>query len=222
MDTINIMISFLSPLRENKKKKEGHILTQLYEELLCDGLGETHSTNESGLRFILQQLNGAGQKLNHYLCFTTNMVRDDKEDFLQGRTHYEYFKDRMQKIFDSCCGEYGIRAENVLKSIHYPEAHAEDMSLYPITEAVNFVRRIKKEHGSCRICIYLDLTGGPRDANMLLLILSRMLEYDEGIKICEVIYSALDKDKGKVRIITRAFNLLDLVAGMSEFVNFGA
>lgn len=221
MDNINIMISFLSPLREDQNNK-GHILTQLYEGLMGDGLGKTHSTNESGLRFILQQLNGEGRKLDYYLCLTTDTVENGKQDFLQERTHYEYFSVRMQEIFNTCYGADTVIAEDVLKKIHYPETGADGMILAPITETVDFVRKLRKNQNGCQVNIYLDLTGGPRDANMLLLILSRMLEYDEGVKICEVIYSALNNKKGEVRIITGAFNLLDMVAGMSEFANFGS
>lgn len=67
--------------------------------------------------------------------------------------------------------------------------------------------------------IYLDVTGGFRNANMHLLLLSRVLSYCE-IRIAGAVYSNLNTTT--VEDVSHLFRLFDLVGGMQELTNLGS
>lgn len=218
---LNIMLSFLSTVRFNREKQQPDCKD--YPELAADGIGPTHTTNESGLRYVLQLLWQQGESLNYYIPLNSakvasEMVVADVPEY--ACTHYAYFRRRMQVCFDAYA--QGQKAEDVLKSISYNEAGSQDEEMLSVVQAVQLVKKLQAQQKDRRIRLFLDLTGGPRDANMLLLIISRLLEYDPDIKMHQVIYSALAGNKGTIQIISKAYSLLDLVAGMAEFTNFGS
>ena len=67
--------------------------------------------------------------------------------------------------------------------------------------------------------IYLDVTGGFRNANMHLLLLSRVLSY-KGIRTAGAVYSNLWTST--VEDVSHLFRLFDLVDGMQELTNLGS
>ena len=66
--------------------------------------------------------------------------------------------------------------------------------------------------------IYLDVTGGFRNANMHLLLLSRVLSY-KGIRTAGAVYSNLWTST--VEDVSHLFRLFDLVDGMQELTSLG-
>lgn len=66
--------------------------------------------------------------------------------------------------------------------------------------------------------IFLDVTGGFRNANMYLLLLSRVLSY-KGIRTAGAVYSNFKTDT--VEDISHLIELFDLVGGMQELTSFG-
>ena len=215
----NIMLSFLSLV----KIKDGVVESKVYPGLMSDGLGVTHTTNESGLRYVLQDIrNNNFGVLDNYLCFTSKAVTDDK---LLGFdcTHLEYFKQRLGTVLSAYYED--SRIEDFIKVVKYDESSEKDVSLSNVLEMINIIKMIQVQSADHHLNVYLDLTGGPRDANMLLLMISKMLEYDKNITVKEVLYSNLVDTKqgiGQVQIISNSYKLLDFVAGIAEFVNFGS
>ena len=67
--------------------------------------------------------------------------------------------------------------------------------------------------------IYLDVTGGFRNANMHLLLLSRVLSY-KGIQTAGAVYSNLWTHT--VEDVSHLFRLFDLVDGMQELTSLGS
>lgn len=216
----NIMLSFLSPIRANK---EG-VIKAPYPDLYEDGLGDTHSTNESGLRYVLKEIReGQTGRLDYYICFVSNTV-DTKKPLCCDCTHLEYFKQRTAEVLDEYYDTFDI--EDFIIEIPFDEKSKEDMSLRYVLAIVNEVKQLKETDDEKKVTVYLDLTGGRRDANMLLLMISRMLEYDEDIVIKEVVYSNFIQEDnysyGQVETISSSYRLLEFVAGTAEFVNFGS
>ena len=66
--------------------------------------------------------------------------------------------------------------------------------------------------------IFLDITGGFRNANMYLLLLSRVLSY-KGIRTAGAVYSNFQTKK--VEDISHLIDMFDLVGGMQELTSFG-
>ena len=71
--------------------------------------------------------------------------------------------------------------------------------------------------------IFLETTGGLRDAIMYLLLISRALSYT-GVKTAGAVYSnfgSAEKGKGEVVDISQLIELFDLIGGMQELTSFG-
>lgn len=67
--------------------------------------------------------------------------------------------------------------------------------------------------------IFLETTGGMRDAAMYLLLVSRALSYI-GVHTAAAVYSNFST--GKVEDVSHLVDLFDLVGGMQEMANFGS
>mgnify|MGYP000087537821 CR=1 FL=1 len=220
---LNIMLSFLSTIRVNRET--GLLDKKIYPELLSDGLQETHITNESAVRYFLNKLVQEGQSLDYYFAITSAKVANTIEKFNNGEEDFEetslsYFKKRMQIILNNKYREKARDVEDFLIRIDYDEDAVQDVSLKYVLAIVGTLEKIRKDGEE--VNLYLDVTGGPRDANMLILIISRMLAYDENIHVKNVLYSNINSKDGRVDSITNAYNLLDFVAGIAEFINFGS
>ena len=74
------------------------------------------------------------------------------------------------------------------------------------------------EHVKDEDIIFLDVTGGFRNANMYLLLLSRILSY-KGIRTAGAVYS--NYKTAAVEDISYLIELFDLVGGMQELTSFG-
>lgn len=220
---LNIMLSFLSTVRVNRET--GQLEKKLYSKLLSDGLQETHMTNESAVRYFLNNIVEEGQTLDYYFAITSAKVANTVEKFNNGEAYFEktsldYFKQRMQIILENKYGTEVKDVDELVKTIDYDEKAEQDVSLKYVLAIVREIEEVRKNGEE--INLYLDVTGGPRDANMLILIISRMLAYDENIHVKNVLYSNINNNDGRVESITNAYNLLDFVAGIAEFINFGS
>lgn len=69
------------------------------------------------------------------------------------------------------------------------------------------------------VILHVDLTGGMRHINMMMLDVIRLLEYS-GIKIGKIIYSNFASRR--VEEISSIYDLFQLIAGVEEFVRFGS
>ncbi len=213
----NVMLAFLSLV--NTDRNTGVILDKEYPELNADKLGNTHNTNESGLRYVLQEVQKNNEKLDHYVCFVSNAVRNYELD-KYNCTHFEYIKNRMREVVNAYYDD--VDHEMFMQSVPFDENSTKDISLNHVLEMVDIIKAKKAEDAEHKVTVYLDLSGGQRDANMLLLIISKMLEYEGDIVIKEVVYSNLVKNVGEVQSISEAYKLLEFNAGITEFINFGS
>lgn len=218
----NIILSFLSTI----KTRNDEVNKATYADLdAVDDCGETHGTNESGLRYVLQELKGKNQKLHYYIALVSKAVSSDpvnkKIEELNVK-HFEYIVGRTKELLYS--SYYSYKQEDIVnyKMIPYEELANKDVSLTAVLKAFEAIKEFLRQGHT--VNLYLDLSGGPRDANMLLLIITRLLANEEGVRIASVIYSNLydqGKSLGQVQLITNAYGLLDLVSGAEEFMNYG-
>lgn len=242
---MNVILSFLSPIHINptfnkdKKPIKYDIGYAKYEDIAGDGLGDTHSTNESGLRYFLQKL-GEENRLDAYIALASNkyrteqLVAKDKLEKLEesarlealktfSKTHQQYFEER----FDEILNKYGYTegAKELIKNVDYNENGTRQDAIKSVMDAVHRINELRLQNNKFQpVNLYLDISGGMRDANMLILIISRILENNDGIKLKKVVYSNFDaKNKiGEVETMTDVYKLLDLVSGVNEFLNFGS
>lgn len=72
-----------------------------------------------------------------------------------------------------------------------------------------------------KIKLYIDTTGGFRNAAMLFLIVGRIMSY-LSIEVANIFYTSWNKGKCTVHEIKDIYDLLDLIAGFEEFLMFGS
>ena len=74
---------------------------------------------------------------------------------------------------------------------------------------------------SSKIRLYIDTSGGFRNAAMIFLILGRIMSY-LGIEVVDVFYTSWKDGNCSVHPIKDTYELLDLVAGFEEFKLYGS
>ena len=94
--------------------------------------------------------------------------------------------------------------------IPIPYEENEDFSEKAIPAVLDHIQRDDQ--------IFLDITGGFRNANMYLLLLSRVLSY-KGISTAGAVYSNFQMKR--VEDVSHLIEIFDLVGGMQELTSFG-
>lgn len=216
----NIMLLFLSDVKATKPKRE--ISTAPYVDV-----GETHTTNESAVRY-LKTFNKV--ELDHMFAAVTKKVRNEHVDAAvfdslsdaEKPTHLSYFKQRIAEVYPR------IHDEDFFTDCPYREdAPADEMmqEVLKIAEKITAYVRAVRAAGDT-VTLHIDTTGGMRHANMLLLIITRLLAYND-VKMGHVLYSDyapqwVENHVNHVDEINGIYGLFDVIAGAEEFVRFGS
>lgn len=206
-ETENILLMFLSTI--NLKS------TPTYYGISANPKGEvTKTTNESAIRYILYKECRGDAKLNKIFIFASNTVREGIVGD-SGKTHLQYFKDRIGEFIpnvDDCINDETI--------YNYDENSSGVQNMIAVAE---MAERIQKYSVGKEVTLHVDLTGGMRNVNMMMLDIIRFLEYN-GIKIGRLIYSQYQprENVGYIHEIKNIYDLLQLISGVEEFINFGS
>ena len=200
----NILLMFLSDI----KFRNGEVQKTHYTNL--DG-EDTHATNESAVRYLLQN---DSAELSKIFIIASKTVREKIQGSPEEITHLEYFKNRVKKFLPN--------AEDFVTVHEYNEDSNGAENLKSVADVAkkiqNFAARSNGE-----IILHTDLTGGMRHINMMMLDIIRLLEYS-GVKIGKIIYSNYNPQKkvGTVEEVKNIYNLFQLISGVEEFINFGS
>ena len=152
-------------------------------------------TNEVAIRYFKK----CDTKINQIIAVCSNAVMESPCKYMNNITAYQYFEGVLNECFP----------DTELITVESDEPG--DIS--GIFDAIN-------EHIARNSEIYLDMTGGYRDAVYSLALIARFLEY-RGITVKKVVYSLKGKDRGTIKDFTENFRLMSLINSVSEFVNFG-
>lgn len=215
----HIVLTFLSDI----KTKEVSCGYEAVQTKYTNVEGEmTRSTNESALRYLLQNL--SGEHLARIFAFASNAVRNPENSFpaveLNGKqvTHLEYFRERMRKFIpyvDDCMPEEAVYP--------YDEAATVEKSLESVAKMAKRIQDFMKSLSGEKVILHVDLTGGMRSVNMMMLDVVRLLEYS-GVEIGHLLYSKYDRSTkcGTVEELGNIYALFQLISGAEEFVRFGS
>ena len=199
----NILLTFLSDV----KVFGGKVSETPYTNIEGDSV---HTTNESAVRYLLQN----GVTFSKIFILASNLIRSEIENFQPATTHLDYFKNRMKKFLDveSCIDDETI--------CNYNEKGDSAENLKSVAE---MAKRIQNYARGKKIVLHVDLTGGMRHINIIMLDIVRLLEYSD-IKIEKFIYSNYNKSekKGTVEEVKNIYDLFQLISGVEEFINFGS
>ncbi len=217
------MLLFLSDVKTwvNKESKL-EISPARYVNIDAKSESWVETTNESAVRYLIQK---QGISFDKMFYFATNKVRGKienpreklvyKDDAGKEYTHEEYFKKRLAFF-------YPVTEEN-LQPVPFDE---DKLAEETITTVIDMAEKIQKEISSTEedVCIYADFTGGMRHANIIMLVLMRLLQYNNNVKLGKIVYSNFvsGRDVNYVEEANGIYNLFDIIAGAEEFANFGS
>lgn len=196
----NIMLVFLSTVRINKTDFTPE--KSYYQSI--DGK-EIQMTNESAVHYLLQK----NINLDRIFIFASKKVR--KPIFAgASQTHKDFFLELLAKL-----------SPNTAYTVYeYNEDNTGDENLKSVAEVARLIQDFSKNE---EVILHVDLTGGMRHISMIMLELTRLLEYS-GLKVGSVLYSNYDSDTKVVNVeeLKNVYDLFQLIAGVEEFVNFGS
>lgn len=216
----NIMLLFLSRL-----SLRGNLIgTKPIYDLGQGELVETHTTNESAVRYLLNHL-PAGEKLDRLYIFASQNVQGkprqiDEPGFEGEYNDLEYFIQRIVQFWPEA--KESIQVENYNENLQGQDAIGQIMDMSRDIQAYG------QQQGNIRL--HADLTGGFRSANMAMLNIIKLLQYS-GMEIGHLLYSNMNRDKkdGQGNVVPSyvedarsIYSMLDLVSGAAEFVRFGS
>ena len=213
----NIMLSFLSPLQGGEIKE--------YEELAFDYAPESGSvktacqTNEAPIYDVHEFLAGRGEKLDAMFAFATERV---KEAFVLEHEGDRCSFDGILPFLLRRCAEQGIGFEHC-QLVDY-DAEAENPVEESLSRAACMAGNIKAYLGDkakwSEAHIFVDITGGFRYANMIMMTVVRLLQYD-GMQVDKIIYSEKTGKCGRVFDFRELNRMYSLAAGADAFVKYG-
>ena len=218
----HILLTFLSDVKTNwnSELKQVEISKANYE-----GIGETFTTNESGLKYLLKSLKENGEKIDKIVALVTNKVEMKKISVqVYGKeieyvendkkyTHMKYFEKRIGNFFD-------LKKDFAYES--FDENLPAEKTVGYVVEFADKVQKYIDEFGKVNVILDVDISGGMRNVNMVILSILRLLEYN-GVKIGKVLYSNFKKNGiSIVEELTDTYKLFNLMAGAEEFVRFGS
>lgn len=245
-DIYNIYLTFPSDVKTVDDKAD--IQKSIIRGETRGNFDEVLTTSESAIKYLLQQKRAveADFSLDRVFLMASEMVKkkvdfapeiSEKYDkFNENTTHLDVLKTQMdifyQQYFDKPitplfssdeiieeidCGNdldnTDQIGENIIKLCRRIVKYKETLQ-----------REIKKD---IKIKLYIDTTGGLRNAAMIFLIIGRIMSYLD-IEVADVLYTSRSRggsDKfGEctVNSIKDIYDLLDLISGFEEFLMFGS
>ena len=224
----HIMLLFLSDVKTKTDNGKRVISSTEYE-----GVGRSDTTNESAVRYLLNPAcSGETIHLDKMFVFTTKMVKDkiryrvskDEEKVFVDEdghswTHLEYFENRLKEVLPE------IVMPGWLETIDYDEnssmAETKNSIVGMARAILDYYKKCYDEnnHQAISLVIHADLTGGMRNANMMMLAVLRLLQYND-FRIDKLLYS--DFKRHQVEEAKDIYGLFSLIAGADEFTKFGS
>lgn len=221
----NIFLTFLSIVTNTSIKR-------IINEDIDDSVRDVITTNESALKYIL--LHTWKEKATAHVSFDkifllcTDGVMGGDDDKSDTPSSYDMFIDQMTKFYNHQQQD----VEAFINSIEQVSCGADlddidriKASIIDVTKRIlAFKSGIDMSEDTIRL--YMDTTGGPRNAAMILLVISRMMAY-HGIVVENMYYSSYPRITGgsnqiKVHRVLDIYNLFDVVAGFEEFKLYGS
>lgn len=176
----------------------------------------TEHSNESAVRELAAYLQERSQKIDKIFLFSSQ----DTKKQLPGTdmTTVDFFASRIKEI---------VPAENII-IVDYDENNSIDSSLSDIgnmgTIILSEAKKIQREQGAAgNITIHADMTGGMRNASMMMLGVMRLLNFS-GLKMGRILYSNFSFNR-KINFVEDSqdvYRFFDLVAGATEFAKYGS
>lgn len=187
----NILITYLSLLNPRLTSDN----TVKYTSDLPDSeIIEAVLTNEVAPRYLQKLLSQSGEKLDCIFAVCTDKVLTIELPNFGNITTDRYFKEQFSEI--------DVKSYTVSDDI--------------VKDIMKIMEDINKDDK-----IYLDITGGFRDAVYAIALINRFAEFNGG-QVKKVIYAMMEGNIGVIKDFTPTFRIMNLINSMSEFSSFGS
>lgn len=198
----NIVLMFLSKIYPTTNETKFNLMNSSEQV-------NSIQTNETSI----YQLVAFNKKIDKVFAFVTQSVKEEKvENF--GKTTLEFFKERVQQY---------VNPEDII-TCDFDETNSA-LALNNITEMTQLIlqeiEKFKQNNPNEIITLHADMTGGMRNASMMMLGVMRLLEYS-GVILDNVLYSNKKGATGICEDSKDIYRFFDLVAAAKEFKNFGS
>ena len=211
IETLSLM-KRLPPLREFRLASPGMLPTGSESQRFSG-----QQTNEPQTKYYIWKLAQAGQLLDRIIVIVSGECMNDRIPELGDRTSYEFYHDAILQYLDSLRTENAFFASQLSEQFGGNAATYLDAVLKPImipermesAEWRSIVDLICEKKESDRLKLYFDFTGGSRVANLISLLLLRVIEESKDASVCQVIYSDLqDPNDPKLVDCTNNYSIL--------------
>jgi len=231
-------MTFPSDVKTDKNEKKDISVSTVEGFELQGEFGHIFTTSETAIKYLLKTKIEDEKELDFTLDRVFLLLSDTvagkigfKSEILTNRpefnldtTHLDVLKYQMDVFYKNYFDkEITPLFSDVIKKIPCGNSLDDTKqlgdSIIKLCEAI--VAYKKDLPSDARIKLYIDTTGGFRNAAMLFLIIGRIMSY-LGIEIEDIFYTGWSQKKCTVHEIKDTYDLLDLISGFEEFLMFGS
>lgn len=176
----------------------------------------TEHSNESAVRELAVYLQERSQKIDKIFLFSSQATKKLLKN--ADMTTVDFFKSRIKEF---------VPAENII-IVDYDESNSMNAALSDIGEMGKSIlaeaEKTQREKGAAsHITIHADMTGGMRNASMMMLGVMRLLNFS-GLQMGRILYSNWEQNRSFnfVEDSQDVYRFFDLVAGATEFAKYGS
>jgi hypothetical protein len=164
-------------------------------------------TNEAPIKYLLQR----DPSIQKIICICTKEVKEKHSNSPKERSVYEYLEDELKKYYR----ELKYVPDRKLECVPV-DFEGDNFEQEVIPKILELVQPDDK--------IYLETTGGPRNAVSQLILLAQVLEYQkQETRLLGAVYSNRSQNKDEQRIVdvTNDYRVFNLITALNEFQHIG-
>lgn len=234
----NIYMTFPSDVKTDKNEKKDISVSTVEGVELQGEFGHIFTTSETAIKYLLKTKIEDEKELDFTLDRVFLLLSDtvagkigfkpeiltNRPEFNLDTTHLDVLKYQMDVFYKNYFDkEITPLFSDITKEIPCGNSLDDTKqlgdSIIKLCEAI--VEYKKGLPHDARIKLYIDTTGGFRNAAMLFLIIGRIMSY-LGVEIEDIFYTGWSQKKCTVHKIRDTYDLLDLISGFEEFLMFGS
>ena len=242
-DVYNIYMTFPSDVKTSIDKTNGveraNVSVSTADGLALNGeFGEILTTSETAIKYLFKKKIEDEKDLDFtldqvFLLLSDRVkgkvgfspqISENRPAFNVNTTHLDVLCHQMDRFYKDCFDKAIVPSFSEV-TVEIPCGNSLDDTkqlgdnIICLCEAI--VAYKEQLPANSKIKLYIDTTGGFRNAAMLFLIVGRIMSY-LGIEVANIFYTSWNKGKCTVHEIKDIYDLLDLIAGFEEFLMFGS
>lgn len=242
-DIYNIYMTFPSDVKTSIDKTNGveraNVSVSTADGLALNGeFGEILTTSETAIKYLfkkkIEEEKDLDFTLDQVFLLLSDRVKgkvgfspqisENRPAFNVNTTHLDVLCHQMDRFYKDCFDKAIVPSFSEV-TVEIPCGNSLDDTkqlgdnIICLCEAI--VAYKEQLPAKSKIKLYIDTTGGFRNAAMLFLIVGRIMSY-LGIEVANIFYTSWNKGKCTVHEIKDIYDLLDLIAGFEEFLMFGS